>query len=104
MEFFLILIIAAPLLGLLIKGLATTPSQSLNQKFVSLGDMTGKNANEIIAIVGEPNSVSSTIDAEGKTVWVYQWIQVAYHIVLLFDENKRFICISSETKIDETAI
>ena len=104
MEWFWVLIIAAPLLGLIIKAFTKSPSQSLNEKFVSLGTLTGKTLDEIVSVVGSPNSVSSTIGENGSTVLVYQWIQVAYHIVLLFDENKICLGVSSETKIDETGI
>lgn len=104
MEWLWVLIIAAPLLGLFIKAFTKSPSQSLNEKFVSLGTLTGKTLDEIVSVVGSPNSVSTAIGENGTTVLVYQWIQVAYHIVLLFDENKICLGVSSETKIDETGI
>lgn len=104
MEWIWILIIAAPILGLIIKAFTKTPSQALNEKFVSLGTLTGKSLREIEEVVGVANSVSNTIDENGNTVFVYQWIQSAYHIVLLFDENKICLGVSSETRIDENSI
>jgi hypothetical protein len=91
MEWIWILIIAAPILGLVISAFTKTPSQSLNEKFVSLGTLTGKTLPEIEAVVGMANSVSNTIDENGDTMYIYQWIQSAYHIVLLFDKDK--ICL-----------
>ena len=88
--------VIAIVLGTIIKAFGTTPSQSLNNKFISLGTISGKTYNEIITVVGEPNSKSYV----GGT-YVCQWIQPAYHIVLLFDKNMICLGIQSETKIDE---
>nr|DAS12431.1 MAG TPA: hypothetical protein [Bacteriophage sp.] len=96
MSWIFLLPVIAIVLGTIIKAFGTTPSQSLNNKFISLGTISGKTYNEIITVVGEPNSKSYV----GGT-YVCQWIQPAYHIVLLFDKNMICLGIQSETKIDE---
>ena len=78
MSWIFLLPVIAIVLGTIIKAFGTTPSQSLNNKFISLGTISGKTYNEIITVVGEPNSKSYV----GGT-YVCQWIQPAYHIVLL---------------------
>lgn len=92
--------IIALFLGAIIKAFTTTPSQELNKKFVSLGKLSGKSYNQIASVVGEANDRS----AIGNGTVLCQWIQPAYHISLLFDENMICIGVSSETKIDETSI
>ncbi len=96
---FLIPIIAL-ILGAFIKAFTTTPSQSLNKKFVSLGNLVGKTYSQIASVVGEANSRQSI----GNGTILCQWIQPAYHIALLFDANMICLGIESETKIDETSI
>lgn len=96
MSWIFLLPVIAIVLGTIIKAFGTTPSQSLNNKFISLGTISGKTYNEIITVVGEPNSKSYVGDT-----YVCQWIQPAYHIVLLFDKNMICLGIQSETKIDE---
>ena len=96
MSWIFLLPVIAIVLGTIIKAFGTTPSQSLNNKFISLGTISGKTYNEIITVVGEPNSKSYV----GGT-YVCQWIQPAYHIVLLCDKNMICLGIQSETKIDE---
>jgi hypothetical protein len=102
MEWIWVLIIAAAILVFIISAATKTQSQTLNEKFVSLGKLSGKTLQEIESVVGVANSVSSTIGAGGETIFIYQWIQTAYHIVLLFDENKICLGVSSETRIDES--
>lgn len=96
---FLIPIIAL-VLAAIIKAFTTTPSQSLNQKFVSLGTLTGKTYAQIANVVGEAHSRHNI----GNGTILCQWIQPAYHISLLFDTNMVCLGVESETKIDEPAI
>lgn len=56
---------------------------SLQKKFISLGNMSGKTLDEITQVVGPPNSVSTI--TEGKVL--YQWVTTNYHIALLFNEG-----------------
>lgn len=88
------------ILAAIIKGFTTTPSQSLNQKFVSLGTLTGKTYSQIASVVGEANARNSISNG---TI-LCQWIQPAYHIALLFDANMICLGVENETKIDETQI
>jgi hypothetical protein len=64
----------------------TAPSRELHGRFLALGDMTGKTADEIIAVVGPPSSLSSM--AGGKTLM--QWMATGCHMSLLFDASGRF--------------
>lgn len=96
---FLIPIIAL-VLGAIIKGCVTTPSQELNKKFVGLGTLSGKSYVDIVRVVGEENSKHSI----GDGTFLCQWVQPAYHIALLFDANMICIGVSSETRVDETSM
>lgn len=58
------------------------PGAQMRSKFVSLGDMRGKHKNEILQVVGNPNSVSALVDGE-----LLQWQATGYHIALLFQNN-----------------
>lgn len=59
----------------------------LNRKLRALGTLRGLTAQTIIAQVGNPNSVSTKLNAEGERITIRQWIATGYHIALLFDEN-----------------
>ncbi len=61
----------------------TTPGRELHQKFESLGDMTGKTKDEIIAVVGPPTSTSAL--PEGKTL--LQWQATGCHMALRFADD-----------------
>lgn len=52
MSWIFLLPVIAIVLGTIIKAFGTTPSQSLNNKFISLGTISGKTYNEIITVVG----------------------------------------------------
>lgn len=67
----------------------------LQRKFINLGTLQGKTYNEIVAVVGSPNSVSSSADG-GK---ICQWLQTGYHISLLFDNNDICLGVNHETKV-----
>lgn len=90
-----------PLLVLILLALAkafsNSPGKELNRKFIRLGVLSGKSYNEIIAIVGDPNS-THTIGSER----LCQWIQPSYNISLIFDKNNICLGVHSETKIEET--
>jgi len=53
---------------------------SLQSKFTKLGSVNGRTHNEIIAVVGPPNSVS----AIGPNQTLMQWQTTRYHIALKF--------------------
>ena len=91
--------IVAIVLGVIIKSFTTTPSQELNNKFVAMGTLAGKTYNEIVSVVGEPNSKARI----GDTI-LRQWIQPAYHIGLLFDTKMVCLGVNNETKVDEPLI
>ena len=91
--------LAALIVGVIIKACTTTPSQELNTKFIAMGTLAGKTYNEIVSVVGDPNSK----DRIGDT-YLCQWIQPAYHICLLFDTNWICLGVQSETKVDENTI
>lgn len=68
---------------------------SLSQKFVSLGDLRGKTLDEIVSVVGEPNSTT----ALGNGQSLVQWQATGYLIALLFDENNICLGISSNISV-----
>jgi hypothetical protein len=70
----------------------TGPGRELHARFVALGEMTGKTADEIICAVGQPTSRSSM--AFGQML--LQWQAPGCHMALLFDANGQFIKITHE--------
>jgi hypothetical protein len=79
--------------------LVKSPGNSLNQKFVSLGTLQGKTFMEISAVVGLPQSVSSSIGVDKQPIIIRQWMATGYHIVLLFDSNDICLGVNHETKV-----
>ncbi len=59
----------------------TAPGLELHQKFVSLGNMTGMTKDQIIAVVGQPSSISAL--PEGRTL--LQWQATGCHMALQFN-------------------
>jgi hypothetical protein len=72
--------------------IATLPGRELAIKFQSLGDMTGKTFDQIVSVVGSPNSRAGMAHNQ----MLYQWLATGYHIAILFDANHRFVKITSE--------
>jgi hypothetical protein len=70
----------------------TAPGRELATGFQSLGIMTDKTSEDIIAIVSLPTSRSSM--AHGQTL--LQWQATGYHIALLFNAEGRFVNITHE--------
>jgi len=70
----------------------TAPGRELHQRFVSLGDMRGKTADEIIAVVGNPSSISSM--AAGRTL--LQWQATGCHMALLFGPDGKMVKITHQ--------
>jgi hypothetical protein len=70
----------------------TAPGGQLHDRFLGLGDLTGKTADEITAAVGRPSSISSL--GYGQTV--LQWQATGCHTSLVFDENQQFVEISHQ--------
>ena len=95
----ILLTIGGLILYALISAGTTAPGRSLNNKFISLGTLQGKTLKEITDVCGNPNSYSSTIDADGNPIKIIQWMATGYHIVLLFDTNDICLGVSSETSV-----
>jgi hypothetical protein len=76
-----IAVIGGLILFAVISALVRAPGNLLQKKFGSLGQLPGKTREEIIAVVGPPNSVSAAGD--GKTL--LQWMAPGYHVALLFE-------------------
>jgi hypothetical protein len=70
----------------------TAPGRELHRRFLALGDMTGKTADEIIAVVGRPVSISSM--AAGQTL--LQWQATGCHMALLFGPDGKFLKITHQ--------
>ena len=79
----------------IIKAFVRAPGASLRTKFQKLGVLKGKTLSEIVAKVGQPNSVSMGTGG----VKIRQWMAAGYHIVLLFDENDICLGVNSETNV-----
>lgn len=71
------------------------PGYILNQRFCSLGTLTGKSLKEIVAKVGGPQSVS----AMGDGTILRQWQATGYHIALLFDKDDICLGIANEIRV-----
>lgn len=59
------------------------PTFGIARKFGALGTLAGRTLQEIVTVVGPPDS--STINGPG--LHVAQWLKSGYHIVLIFDDN-----------------
>jgi stage V sporulation protein K len=70
----------------------TGPGRALHGRFLSLGNMAGKTADEIIAVVGRPSSISSM--AAGLTLM--QWQATGCHMALVFRADGQFLKISHQ--------
>lgn len=103
MDFLFIWIL--PLVGGLIwflisSALVKAPGNMLQNNFAKLtqdsnGVIAGKTLAEIVAVCGNPSSVSPT----GNGTILRQWMATGYHIALLFDENDVCIGITHEVKV-----
>lgn len=70
----------------------TAPGRELHARFLALGDMTGKTADEIIAAAGRPSSISSI--AGNQTL--LQWQATGCHVAMLFGPDGRFVKITHQ--------
>lgn len=77
---------------LVISSLVKTPGRSLAGRFSSLGTLKGKTKEEIISVVGRPNSVSAMPNGSQ----LLQWMATGYHISLMFDSNENCLGVSHE--------
>lgn len=84
---------------LLMPLLVRAPGANLSEKFTSIGILKGKTYREICSVVGQENAKSFIVDKDGKPITVRQWIQIGYHVVLLFDEQDICLGVSSETSV-----
>jgi hypothetical protein len=66
--------------GAIQMAMVTNPGQQLHAKFVSLGAISGRTKDEIIAAVGPPSSISTVQD--GQTL--LQWQATGCHMALIF--------------------
>jgi hypothetical protein len=58
----------------------TNPGKELHAKFVSLGTLSGRTKDEVVAVVGAPSSISAI--GEGQTL--LQWQATGCHMALRF--------------------
>jgi hypothetical protein len=70
----------------------TAPGRELHERFLKLGNMTGKTSTEIIDAVGQPSSISSL--GTGKTL--LQWQATGCHMAVLFDADDKFVKITHQ--------
>ncbi|WP_250498880.1 hypothetical protein [Caballeronia sp. GAWG1-5s-s] len=93
---FVVLVIGGVLNGMT----GQSQARSLNEKFVSLGNMGGKTYDEIVSIVGAPNA-RSTSGAIAVCTWGTSPLPGAglYRVTLVF-ENGVFARIADETTLN----
>jgi hypothetical protein len=70
----------------------TAPGRELHARFLSLGDMTEMTRAQIVAVVGNPSSISAA--AGGNAL--LQWITTGCHMALLFGSDGKFIAITHQ--------
>ena len=79
----LLTLLGASVLGGIITTLTLAPGANLASRFRSLGNMTGKTKQEIVAAAGVPSSVSQM----GDGVTLLQWQATGYHIAIRFKDD-----------------
>ena len=79
-DYWLIIFIVLSLFGWGSYSSVTAAGKDLKNKFASLGELKGKNKQQIMAVAGNPVSISITGD--GKTYC--QWMKAGFHIGLIF--------------------
>ena len=77
MDGYFLVILLLPIIAVIAWSLQAS---SLQSKFLRMGALLGRTRNEIIAAVGQPNSVSSI----GPNQTLLQWQTTGYHIALTF--------------------
>jgi len=80
-DYWLIIVIVLSFFGWGGYSSVTTRGRELKSQFAKLGELRGKTKGEIIALAGNPTSISSI--AEGKTYC--QWMKAGFHIGLIFN-------------------
>ncbi len=92
---FVLSIIIAASVSASISASVREPGETLNEKFVELGTLTGKTYEEIVDACGNPNAISSL--PYGKRLC--QWQATGYHIALIFDKDDICEGVSSEISV-----
>ena len=77
--YFIIPLVAGLFLYALVGAAVSAPGKMTQQKFQSLGVLSGKSEAEIVAVVGPPTA-RSAVDGG----YLLQWMQSGYHICLTF--------------------
>lgn len=83
LSWFILPLLGGLILYFIINAAVKAPGQSLNRRFVQLGQLKGKSKTEIISAVGPPNAVSQIADRE-----LLQWMATGYHIALIFKDDE----------------
>lgn len=91
---FVVTFILGILLYVIIKSAVKSKGKKLQRKFISLGNMTGKTKQEIIAKCGNFKSIKNI---QGGSICV--WMDTGYIMTLQFDSNDVFVKICSETAV-----
>jgi hypothetical protein len=92
MEFFIPLV-GGLIMYLFMQASVRSPGISLAAKFQNLGNIIGVPKTEIVARVGNPNSVS----AMGNGQQLCQWLKAGYHISLMFDADGNCLGVTHES-------
>ncbi len=78
--FILLLTLALPIIWAIGSAITTSGVQS---KFGGMGTIAGRTKDDVLSIVGPPNSISSL----GEGVTLLQWQSPGYHIALKFTND-----------------
>lgn len=70
-----------------LQSIKSSTGAAFQSRLVGLGDMTGKTATEIIAVLGSPTSRTS--NAKGQVL--LQWLAPEYQVAIVFDAEERFV-------------
>ncbi len=84
--------------GFIVAHMMVGKGEVLRERFVKLGTLTGRTAQEIIRAVGPCSKIESChiTDRDDAPGYLYTWQSRAYTIVLLFDVNRVCIGVTKE--------
>ncbi|QDT99003.1 hypothetical protein [Gimesia aquarii] len=80
---FVITLVGGLVMYAIINWVVKEPGRQLQRKFIKLGDLRGKHKDEIVQVVGPPQSIS----AVDESTILLQWTATGYLIALIFEAD-----------------
>lgn len=80
---FLITLVGGLVMYAIIDWAVKAPGRALQNKFINFGDLRGMHKDELIQLVGPPQSISAIDD----TKILLQWMATGYLIALIFEKD-----------------